>query len=712
MSAIKNKSKRGLFFIIFQIFLGIFDVVLGIIFIGVLTLLYYYVNTPQIKNTDRITMNQTSVIYDRTGQHILYKIFGEENREVISHQEIPNSVRIMTIASEDADFYHHFGIDLKSLIRAIKVNVENDKIKQGASTITQQLARSLFLSREKTLERKLKEAVLAVKIERRFSKDEILDMYLNKVPYGANAYGIQAAAQTYFKKDAKDLTYDEAAFLAVLPNAPTFYLPYGQNKKLLKQKQAHIIKRARQLNLIDDATAESALQTDTFAKLQPLSRQIKAPHFVMFVLKEIEQKYDKDFLEKGGLHIITTLDWDLQKKAEQTLTNHKEALKSFNAGNASLVAINPKNGQILAMVGSLDYFDNANDGQVNVALSVRSPGSSFKPFVYATAFEKGFQPETLLYDVRTNFGPDGSGKNYIPQNYDGKFHGLVSVRQALAMSLNIPAVKMLYLAGIDDTINLARRMGINTLDDGREYGLALALGGGGVKLLEETSAFGVFANDGLRNKPTGIIKISDDDEELFRFEKNQKQVIETETARKINSILSDNEARIPTFGKNNPLTIAGRTVAAKTGTTQDYRDAWTVGYTPNLVAGVWAGNNDNSPMKFGSAGTFVAGPIWNAFMKSALQNRPEEKFHPYTKVTSPIPMISGKDNLPKKTVYYNKKTGKKISPSKARKKSSDKIREKTEPEKHSLLYYYLEKRKNEPNFSNYKEMLQRWEEAL
>lgn len=700
----QKKAKRSNFFI--QAILGIFDVAISICLALLLTFIYFYTNTSEVTD-NKFKMNESSTLYDRSGQHVLYKIFGEENRKIISHDNIPDTIRWTTIAAEDDNFYNHFGIDIKSTLRAARTNIQAEGIEEGASTITQQLARSVFLTREKTFKRKIKEAVLSIKIERLYTKDEILDMYLNKVPYGSNAYGIQAAAQTYFAKDAKDLTLDEAALLSVLPNAPSFYLPYGNNTDELTRKQRKIIKRTYELGMVSENEMLNALLTNTVSKIQPLSRDIEAPHFVMYVLEKMEKEYGRDFLEKGGLKIITSLDWEKQKIAQDIIENSRDHLKKYGADNSSLVAIDPKTGQILAMVGSVDYFDKSIDGQVNVSVRKRQPGSSFKPIVYAKAFEKEFQPETLLYDTQTNFGPDGSGGNYIPQNYDGSFHGRVSMRDALAMSLNIPAVKTLYLAGIPETIELAERLGITTLDDKENYGLALALGGGAMKLLEETAAFSVFANDGLRNPINPILNISSSTDDIYTFSKKEREALNPEIARKINSILSDNDARTPTFGPNNPLHIPGKTVAAKTGTTQDYRDAWTVGYTPSLAVGVWAGNNNNNPMNTGAAGTYVAGPIWNKFMNQILNDKPDENFATYNKVSKDVPMLSGESRVKQKVTYYSIKSGKKISATKAEKKDKEDVRIETEPiESHSLLYYLAENINIDPA------MLKRWEDAI
>jgi len=710
LEKLKNIRHNPIFRIVSQIFLGVFDVLVAVFVMAILVFVYFYTNTPKIKELPSFTINQSSVIYDSSGEHILYKIFGEENRKIISHEEIPDTARITAIAAEDGNFYNHFGIDIKSMLRAAKANLQSDEIQQGASTITQQLVRSLFLTREKTITRKAKEALLAIKMERNFSKDEILDMYLNQIPYGANAYGIQAAAQTYFEKDAKDLTLDEAAFLAVLPNAPSIYFPYGENDDKLRARQKNILERVQELNLAESEKVQEALAANTFEKLKPISRDIQAPHFVMYVIDKLEQEYGRDLLEKGGLKIITSLDWDKQKLAEETLENSREHLKSYDAQNASLVAIDPKTGKILAMVGSLDYFDKANDGEVNVSIRLRQPGSSFKPIVYAKAFELGLQPETLLYDVRTNFGPDGTGKDYIPQNYSGNFNGVVTMRQALSGSLNIPAVKTLYIAGVSNTIELAQRLGITTLSEDGNYGLALALGGGAVKLLEETAAFSVFANDGIRNEIEPITNITDaDGSTVYSATQQNEQVINSEVARKINSILSDNQARSFVFGTNSAVYIKDRTVAAKTGTTQDYRDAWTVGYTPSIAVGVWTGNNDNSTMKLGADGSYVAGPIWHAYMEKVLENQPNEEFPAYQVIESETPMISGYNRVAQEKIYINTKTGKEISETKKNKTDPEKVKEETKLlDTHSILYYL-----NQDFHTSYSsDMITRWEQGI
>ena len=586
------------------------------IFFGVLiaVLFIYRYQTPTVRELTNFHPAQTSVIYDRSGTQVLYKIHGEENRKVLAHDEIPDIVRMATIVTEDKNFCDHFGIDFLAIFRAFKTNIEEQNISQGGSTITQQLARNVYLTREKTLKRKFMEALIAIKLERNFSKEQILDRYLNAVPYGSNAYGISAAAEVFFGKEAKNLTLDEAAFLAALPKAPTYFSPYGNNTNKLNLRYKNILSKLEIASTVPIDDIELAKKTNILAKVMPFQEPILAPHFVFYVTEQLEEKYGRDFLEVGGLRIITTIDLDLQKIAEKSVADGVARNYRRGASNASLVAIDPKNGEVLAMVGSRDFFDKSIDGQVNVSISERQPGSSFKPIVYATAFEKGYQPETLIADVSTNFGPDGGGISYIPRNYDGKFHGVLPMRKTLAMSLNIPAIKTLSLVGIDSAIDMAHRLGITTLNERQRYGLSMAIGGAEVKLIDMASAFSVFADDGKRFPQHAIKEIIDNKGESSFYEVKGSQVISTDVARKINSILSDNNARSAIFGVNNPLHIPGKIVAAKTGTTQEFRDAWTVGYTPKISVGVWAGNNDSRPMVAGSDGVFVAAPIWRSFM--------------------------------------------------------------------------------------------------
>jgi len=628
-----------------EIFWGVAGA-LFMVFLGtsIATLFIYKNQTPSVAEISSYRPPQTSTIFDRSGEIVLYKIHGEENRKVLSHDEIPDVVRIATIATEDKNFYSHFGIDFLSILRALRTNVEKGEISQGGSTITQQLARNVFLTREKTLKRKFMETLIAFKIEKNFSKDEILDRYLNQVPYGSNAYGISAAAEVFFNKSAKELTLSEAVFLSALPKAPTYYSPYGDNISELIGRYRSILDQMAQLKLADQGEIEVAKKTNILTKVEPFHEPILAPHFVFYVIGQLEEKYGRDFLERGGLKIITTLDYDAQKIGEKVVAEGGARNVAYGASNAALVAVDPRSGETLVMVGSRDFFNPAIDGQVNVAVRLRQPGSSFKPIVYATAFEKGYQPETLIADVPTNFGADGGGIDYIPQNYDGKFHGVLPMRKTLAMSLNIPAIKTLSLVGIDSAINMAHRLGITTLNERKRYGLSMAIGGAEVKLIDMASAFSVFATEGKKFQSHAILEIVDSKGESYFDKKQGEQVIDVEVARKIDSILSDNDARSAIFGANSPLHIPGRTVAAKTGTSQDFRDAWTVGFTPSIAVGVWAGNNDSRPMHGGADGVFVAAPIWRNFMDAVLSRYPNDGFADYRRVTKDEKVaLSGED---------------------------------------------------------------------
>ncbi len=589
--------------------------------------------------TDRSVIQSTK-IYDRTGEVLLYEIHGEERRTVVPLADIPYSVKYATIAAEDIHFYSHPGIDLRGIARAFLINLRQGDITQGGSTITQQLVKNSLLTSDRTYIRKLREVILALLIERKYSKDEILELYLNQIPYGSNAYGIAAAADTYFSKDVTELTLGEAALLAALPKAPTYYSPYGSRRDELFSRRDWIIDRLSEGGYVSERDGAQAKKELT--ALAPPHRSIRAPHFVIYIREYLNQKYGEEFVERGGLKVVTTLDWELQEEAEKIV--REGALRNeelVDAKNAALVAVDPKTGDILTMVGSRDYFDIENDGNVNVTLRPRQPGSAFKPFVYGTAFKKGYTPETVLFDAPTEFNPrcnpdgtpgpliDDPKECYHPQNYDNKFRGPVTVRQALAQSLNVPSVKLLYLADVYDSIKTATEMGISTLTDPDRYGLSLVLGGAEVTLLEMTSAYGAFSQDGILHPKGAILRVEAADGKILEEKKDQAfPVIDTEIARTLNDILSDNDARIPTFSPTSSLYFPNREVAAKTGTTQDFRDAWTVGYTPAIASGVWVGNNDNTPMNKKALSVMVAAPIWHSFMEFALARRPPEAFTP------------------------------------------------------------------------------------
>lgn len=686
---------------------------------------------------------QSTKIYDRTGETILYDIHGEEKRTVIPYDKIPQYVKDATIAAEDSDFWSHKGLDFKSILRAAWQNLKGQRISQGGSTITQQFVKNSLLSPERTFTRKIKEAVLSIELERKYSKEEILGFYLNQIPYGSNSYGIEAAAQTFFGKNAENLTLAESALLSSLPKAPSYYSPYSSRTDELKTRKDYVLDRMLNFGYISKEENKSAKKEEI--KLNPPSYGIKAPHFVMYIKEYLEQKYGEKYVRDGGLKVYTTLDWNLQQIAEEAVKNGaEENTKRYNAKNAALVALDPKTGQILAMVGSRDYFDIKNDGNVNVTIRDRQPGSSFKPFAYSIALQKGYTADTIVFDVPTEFNPncstDGSQEKdqygldcYHPKNYDEKFRGPVTFREALAQSLNVPSVKVLYLASVNETINLAQNMGITTLKNRERFGLSLVLGGGEVKLLDETAAYGVFANEGIKNEKTAILKIEDPSGNILeKYNPQPLRVLDAQITRTISDILSDNNARAPIFGVASSLLLAARPAAAKTGTTQEFRDGWTIGYTPSLVAGVWVGNNDNSKMHKAS-GSIGAAPIWNEFMTNAykiktltnaeknIQKQTENQFtlpqeiEYFIKpelVATEKPILNG--NFEKEeTVKIDKISGllaTQFTP-------PDLVEKKVFKEVHSLLYYvdknnpqgeYSQNPSQDPQFKNWEESVLNW----
>ncbi|HLD27627.1 MAG TPA: transglycosylase domain-containing protein, partial [Patescibacteria group bacterium] len=547
---------------------------------------------------------QSTKIYDRTGEHLLYDIHGEQQRTLIKLTDIPDYAVKATLTLEDQQFYKHKGFNLWGMFRGVILQTLSGRRAQGGSTLTQQLVKNAILGDERSVLRKLKELILAYQLERKYSKDEILQMYFNEIPYGSTAYGLEAAASLYFGKSAKDLTLAEATILAALPQRPTYFSPNGSHVDELINRQHYCLDQMIKFGHITEEQAQTAKEEKLNFKNRVAG--IEAPHFVFFVKELLSEKYGDTLIEQGGFKIISSLDYDLQKKAEIIIKEQAEKnLENFDAGNAALVAIDVKTGQILAMVGSKDFFDEEIDGQVNVATSPRQPGSSFKPIVYAAAFNRGFVPESVIYDLETVF-PVFDG-NYTPHNYDLKEHGPVSLRTALAGSLNVPAVKMIYLAGIDNVLNLADQLDYTTLKDRSRFGLSLVLGGGEVKLLEHANAYATFARDGKKMQYEAVLKLEDNEGKVLEEYKKpyMQTALEPDIARMINDILSDNNARSFIFGASNYLTLGDRPAAAKTGTTNDYHDAWTIGYTPQLAVGVWVGNSNNDEMKRGADGSVV-----------------------------------------------------------------------------------------------------------
>ena len=612
---------------------------------------YFAKDLPSPGKVNSRFIAESTKIYDRSGTHLLYEVHGEEKRTIIPFESMPDVIRTATITLEDQDFYAHHGIKFTSIIRAILADVLHRGARQGGSTITQQFVKNSLLSPEKTITRKIKEIILSLEMETKFSKDEILAMYLNEIPYGSNAYGVEAASQTFFGKSAQELSLDESALLASLPNAPTYYSPYGSHFEALKARQEFALQKMATAGYITQDQADEAMAVDVLAKIKPQSETIQAPHFVMYIKEYLESKYGDQSIEQDGLKVYTTLDWDKQQAAETAISDGAAKNTKYKANNASLVAIDPKTGQILAMVGSKNYWDKSIDGQVNVAIRDRQPGSSFKPYVYLTAFTKGYLPETMLYDVATNFSTE-EGKEYAPNNYDGKFHGPISLAKALGGSLNVPAVKTLYLVGVKDALNLAKTLGITSLNQPDRYGLSLVLGGGEVKLLDHVSAYGTLATGGVKHSKTAILKIENKKGEVLEeYTPNEgERVVEEKYIAMLDSVLSNNANRAWVFGDNNPFRSDSRPLAAKTGTTNGFHDAWAIGYTPSLSAGVWVGNSKNEEMSTGADGSVVAAPIWRAFMDKALLNTAIEEFPKYNpedqigdgEGKTNKPMLSGK----------------------------------------------------------------------
>ena len=602
-------------------------------------------------------ITQSTKIYDRTGEVLLYEIHGDQKRTVIPFSDIPQYAREATLAMEDQNFYEHAAMDIKGTIRAFIADVMSGDMSQGGSTITQQLAKNTFLTPEKTITRKIKELILANWIEDRYTKDKILELYLNQIPYGTNAYGIESASQTYFNKTAKDLSLAESATLAAMLQAPSYYSPWGTHVKELINRKDYALEQMEKLGFIDKQQKESAQKEQLNFTSQNIGT-IKAPHFVMMVKDYLSQKYGDDTMEKGGLKVITTLDWKLQQAAETAVeTGATKNTELYQGKNAALVAQDPKTGQILALVGSKSWYDDSIDGKFNAAVQgLRQPGSSFKPFAYVTAFEKGYSPNSVVFDLPTEFSSytdqcplininynNDNPLCFHPQNFDGDFRGPINLRNSLAQSINISAVKVLYLAGLNNVIETAKNFGISTLTDPGRYGLSLVLGGGEVKLIDMVEAYSVFSQEGIKHNQSIILEVDNaKGDVLEKYLDQATRIIDQQYPKLINNILSDNDARAGLFQGSLSLTVfPGRDVALKTGTTNDYKDAWTLGYTPSLVVGVWAGNNDNAAMQKHAGSILAAVPIWSEFMNAALQNYPMEFFNKPDDVQESKPMMNG-----------------------------------------------------------------------
>lgn len=590
---------------------------------------YFWVSKDLADLTDieKRAISQATKIYARDGSTLLYEV-GDNKRQDVALDQISDQLEWATLALEDKHFYEHRGVSPVSIARAVFANVVKGETTQGASTLTQQFIKNAILTPEQTYTRKAKEAILAIRLEQKYSKDEILNFYLNEVYYGANYQGVEASSQGFFGKSANDVSLAEAATLAALAQNPVVL---ANDPERLKARRDYALDQMVEQGYVEQAAADEAKLTELTIREEVTS--IQAPHFVFYVRSYLEEKYGQNTVRKGGLKVTTTLDWDKQQKGEQAVSDGIPKVEQYGGSNAALVSLDTHTGQVLAMVGSRDFFDESHDGQVNVVTSLRQPGSSFKPIVYLAAFEKGYTPDTRVFDLETDF-PTETG-NYHPRNYNLGTRGAVTLRSALGQSLNIPAVKLLYLVGVDQALNTAERLGYTSFGDRSRFGLALVLGGGEVTLLEHAAAYGAFSREGYYHAPATILKIEDrDGNVLEEWEDKGQQVVDQNAARTLNSVLSDSNAR----AGFNWLNLSDRPTAAKTGTTSDFRDAWTVGYTPSVVTGVWTGNNDNSEMGNGADGSIIAAPIWNAYMSAVLAGTPVESFNAasYTSANSAL----------------------------------------------------------------------------
>ncbi len=592
----------------------------------------FFKSLPSPKKLTERKIEVSTKIYDRNGI-LLYTIYKDKNRTPIRLTELPEFVKYATLAAEDAEFYQHPGFSIRGILRAIIRNYTRGEL-TGGSTITQQLVKNALLTPEKTLTRKIKELVLAVMVELNFSKDEILEMYLNEVSYGGTAYGIEEASKTYFGKSAKELNLSEAAFLAGLPKSPSKFSPYSGSPELGIARQKDVLNLMRINGFITEEDEKKALAQEINFSIK--KTDIKAPHFVMYAREQLENMFSKEVVETGGLEVITTLDYSIQKRAEKAIEDQLKKIERLNVKNAAAVVLDPKTGEILAMVGSKDYFDTKNDGNVNVATSLRQPGSSIKVVNYAYALSNGYTPATIISDTPIIYKIKGQ-PDYTPKNYDGKYRGNLSLRSALAESRNIPAVRVLASYGVDKMIEMGKKMGITTWEDKDRFGLSLTLGGGEVKLLELAQVYSVLANYGQKPTIKSILSVKNYKGKILYEDKcrlNQEncqntQVLDPRVAFILTNILSDNGARAPAFGRNSSLVIPKHPeVAAKTGTSNNLRDNLTVGYNQDYVVAVWVGNNDSSPMSRIASGITGAAPIFNQIMASLLVNKESIAWQP------------------------------------------------------------------------------------
>lgn len=629
-----------------HIFLGLFAA--GMLFVSGGLIWASTLTIPDITTFSTRKVAESTKIYDRTGKVTLYDVHGEVRRTVIDGDQISKYMRQAIVAIEDQDFYNHIGIDFSAILRAVWVDLKHMNFKQGGSTITQQVIKNSLLTNEKKISRKVKEWILAIKLENVYDKEEILTLYLNEIPFGGMIYGIEEAAQGFFGKPASELTLAESAYLAAVPQAPTYYSPYGNHRDELEARKNLVLRRMLDNKYISQEVYEDALEEEVrFSGAD--ERGLKAGHFVFYVLDYLEEKYGEEMVREGGLRVITTLDYDLQKDIEDRVYDYiLENQNQFSMENASVIVTDPKTGQILVMVGSRKYSDTDIDGAVNVALRPRQPGSTFKPFAYANAFNRGYTPDTIIFDLRTQFSTScepyettrREAPCFSPENYDFAYSGPVTMRSALAASKNVPAVKTFYLAGMRDTINLARSLGMTTLDPVKDANLSLVLGSGEVKLLDITNAYGAFANNGIYHEPARILRVEDrEGKVLEEFTEKGKRLMPEKTALQITDILADRSLRVGTFGAGTALDIPNPNIAVKTGTTNNYIDVWTIGYNTEMTLGIWGGNNNGDPIER-KVSAYVIAPLWRELLDIVVEKYPGKNFpspnYDYSGITKPI----------------------------------------------------------------------------
>jgi 1A family penicillin-binding protein len=562
--------------------------------------------------------NMSTKILDREG-NLLYTFYSEENRSWVPIDKIPQSLIWATLSIEDKEFYKHHGLSLRGIAKATIYNFKNGEERlRGGSTITQQLVKNVYLSNEKSWERKIKEALMAMALERKFSKEEILERYFNQVAFGGEIYGVAEAAIRYFGKNVWEINMAEASFLAGLPAAPSIYSPFGSNIELAYFRQNRVIEEMVVAGYISEQKGEEIRGTELV--LMDEKRKIEAPHFVFYVKEYLENKLGFRDVEKLGLMVRTSLSLETQKMAQEIVEKEVGAVRNLRINNGAALVLNPKNGEILAMVGSKDYFATDIDGKYNVTTALRQPGSAIKPINYLLALENGMSLNDMIEDSRVTYQIRGQ-KPYSPQNYNGRYMGRVSLKTALASSLNTPSVKLLEKNGVDNMINLAKRMGINSWNQENRFGLSLALGSGEVKMTEISQAYGVLANLGEKVELKPILEIRNYlGEKIYEGEAEKERVVEEENPFLVNMALADNNARAPIFGLNSKLKIGERVIAVKTGTTNSLRDNWCIGWTPEILVATWVGNNDNSPMSWVASGVSGATPIWNKIMTKVTDN--------------------------------------------------------------------------------------------